>query len=126
MDLTAAAMSQWAERISERSEAVKDFEACFTKLIAASKSSGAGDIVTVIGEFIFIFSSYHPPPPRTAPPLPSKSPPRLSTSLFPLRRLRYSSKTSPSTPPAAAAPTPPPCPPRSSSPDPKGSAPPGG
>lgn len=42
MDLTAAAMSQWANRIKERSIAVNDFAASFTELIVDSNNSGGG------------------------------------------------------------------------------------
>lgn len=47
IDRTAAEMSQWAERMRERSRDVKDLEASFTKLIVASNSSTAGAAATV-------------------------------------------------------------------------------
>lgn len=43
IDLTAAAMSQWADFMSERRRAVNDFDASLTMLIVASNISGAGD-----------------------------------------------------------------------------------
>ena len=48
MDLTAAAMSQCAERMSESSNAVKDFDASFTTPIVPSNKSGAGNAATAI------------------------------------------------------------------------------
>lgn len=47
MERTAAAMSQWAERIRERRRDVKDLDASFTCFIVASKSCGAGPPITV-------------------------------------------------------------------------------
>ena len=47
MERTAAAMSQWAERISERSRDVKDLNPSFTLLEVTSNSSGDGDNGTV-------------------------------------------------------------------------------
>lgn len=49
MDLTAAAMSQWADFMSDSRRAVNDFDASLTMLIVASNISGAGDSATVIG-----------------------------------------------------------------------------
>lgn len=57
MERTAAAISQRAERMRERSRDVKAFEASFTKLIVASNSSTAGAAATVrddIGQITYI------------------------------------------------------------------------
>lgn len=47
IDRTAAAMSQWAERMSESSSDVKDLEASFACPIVISNSSGPGATATV-------------------------------------------------------------------------------
>ena len=47
MERTAAAMSQWAERMWERRRDVKDLDASLTWLIVVSKSSEVGATATV-------------------------------------------------------------------------------
>ena len=46
MDLTIAAMSQWAERMSKSSHVMKDFDASFTTPIVPSNKSGVGNAAT--------------------------------------------------------------------------------